>query len=66
MKFEDKYTNAKPHKTYESMLCCDNTAPCEVCGFRTHFIDYCYEMRVCSEECLSKLDTEITEMCRDK
>lgn len=66
MKFEDKYPDMKPKKTYESMLCCEDTAPCKVCGSPTHFIDYCYEMRVCSEECLKKLDDEITEMCRDK
>lgn len=29
----------------------DTIFPCEVCGKPTQFIDYCYEMRLCSSEC---------------
>lgn len=44
----------------------DKEKPCVVCGKLTPFIEFCYESYVCSDECIQKLDAEITELCRDK
>lgn len=35
-----------------------NLRPCVVCGKMTKFIDYCFEERLCSEEC----DNKFTDM----
>ena len=39
----------------------DNFKPCVECGEPTQYIDYCYECRVCSEEC----DNVITEYIKN-
>lgn len=39
-----------------TMMECENEKPCSVCGSPTRYIDYCYESRMCSEECQHKTD----------
>lgn len=41
----DKYTLMK----------CDTSKPCMICGENTNFLDYCCEARVCSINCYDKL-----------
>lgn len=67
MLFSEKYPDAKPKEVLEkdSLLVSENEKPCSVCGRMTHFIDYCGETRLCSEECSSKLWRRITVDCSD-
>lgn len=50
MKF-DNIENYREH----CMIKVDDKAPCVICGDPTNFIDYCFESRLCSEECQRKL-----------
>lgn len=37
----------------------DNLEPCIECGQLTQYIDYCFELRVCSKECDDKVTEDI-------
>lgn len=50
MKF-DNIENYREH----CVIKVDEPQPCEVCGYLTQFIDYCFEKRLCSEECQLEL-----------
>lgn len=42
--------------------CCiktGNQRPCKVCGRLTSYVEYCFEMPLCSNECISKLYEEL-------
>jgi hypothetical protein len=39
----------------------DDLKPCNVCKEPTQYIEYCYEVRCCSEECLKILDDDYNE-----
>ncbi|MDU6995970.1 MAG: hypothetical protein E6356_14005 [Terrisporobacter othiniensis] len=53
MKFTDEDLN-----NYTIMKV-SNFKPCAECGEPTQYIDYCYELRVCSKECESKITESI-------
>ena len=55
MKFTDKDLNTK------NLIKCDDLEPCNVCKEPTKYIEYCYEVRCCSEECVKKLDDDYNE-----
>ena len=48
----------------KSLIKSDNIKPCSQCGNGTHYIDYCTEQRICSEECMYKQNTWLNENCR--
>lgn len=50
MKF-DKVENYRDYGVIKA----ENKEQCVVCGEETNFIDYCFEARLCSEECQDKL-----------
>lgn len=65
MKFNLKYHDAKPEDVIpdDSLLVSGEEKPCVECGKPTHFIDYCGECPLCSEECSCELWTEISAAC---
>ena len=42
-----------------SIIKVDNEEPCRVCKEDTQYIEFCYEARICSTECLETTNTEI-------
>lgn len=42
-----------------TIIKCKDTKPCFVCGCDTHYIDFIYETRLCSEECSKALADKI-------
>ena len=53
MKFTDKDLK------YYTIMKADNFKSCIECSELTQYIDYCYECRVCSKECESKITENI-------
>lgn len=53
-----KFDNSKNHIEH-CIIKADKSEPCAVCGEPTKFIDYCFETRLCSEEC----QKELTDLC---
>ena len=53
MKFNDNNI-----KNYNIMKA-DNFKPCVECGEMTQYMDYIYECRMCSEECLEKTNEKL-------
>ena len=52
MKFTDESL-----KKY-SLIKSEDKKPCAKCGELTEFVEYCYELRLCSEECLQEINNE--------
>ena len=50
--------NESNMKDYNIMKA-DNFKPCVECGEMTQYMDYIYECRMCSEECLEKTNEEL-------
>ena len=42
------------HRTIMSVT---SIGKCAVCNEETHYIDYCTEQRICSEECMNEQDS---------
>ena len=52
MKFTDESI-----KKY-SLIKSDDKKPCCKCGEPTEYIEFCYELRLCSKECLQEINDE--------
>lgn len=65
MKFDVKYPDMTPISDVRgTVMKGKELLPCCVCGAPTAFVDICYEARICSEECMSAMDAEMTEACK--
>ena len=66
MEYTKKYLNAKPLEICGDgiLLKGETEGPCAVCGRMTPFVDVCYEAHICSDECMQRIDKEMTEACR--
>lgn len=55
MKYEEKYKDKKFNDletvSDDTLLYTKKIQRCVECGSQTHFVDYCFEMPICSEEC---------------
>ena len=47
-----------------SLIKSDTKEECHVCGEHTEYIDYCYEVRLCSTECLHKMNNYYQDWLR--
>lgn len=62
MKYIDKFPDMKPiSDECEGIICGRDMKPCVVCGHHTEFIEINYEVRLCSEECVSEMDKRANE-----
>lgn len=52
MKFTDK------DLTIHSLIKTEDIGICNICNEPTEYIEYCYEVRCCGDECLSELDNQ--------
>ena len=49
----------KDNSSDYTVIKCKDVKPCSVCGCDTHYIDFIYETRLCSEECSKALTDKI-------
>ena len=59
MKFEIKDLDK------HNLIICDDKKPCNICKESTEYIEYCYEVRCCSEECLKELDNKYEKWIKE-
>ena len=66
MEYTKKYPTAKPLEIcrHGILLKGETEGPCTISGRLTAFADVCYEAHICSDECMQRMDKDMTEACR--
>lgn len=59
MKYKDKYPNMiQIYDEIDGIIKGKNEGKCHMCDDQTHYVNIHFEVRFCSEECLTNLENE--------
>lgn len=60
MKYSERYKDLQVNEITDAIIMrSDHCEPCACCGEMTDYVDVCFEVYVCSDECQFNIDNDI-------